>query len=103
MTDQPLSRVELLQRRLSLVASISALNAEALKLIQKLGAIEMEVLRLELEAGRNGSSEQLVRDLHEAETGADAIRAKQAECEARIAAVEQEVEETDRLLAVADK
>ena len=60
-------RDALLARRLDLVANVSALTAEALRLNQKRAGIEMDVLRLELEIGRSGASEQLVRDLHEAE------------------------------------
>lgn len=99
MTHQTGSRAELFQKRLSLVASISALNAEALKLAQTLGAVEMDVLRIELERGKTGDSGELVRLLHEAKMNAEAIQAAQAECEERIAAVEREVEEIDRLLA----
>ena len=62
---RPLDRVALLEKRLSLVAAISALNAEALKLTQTLGAIEMETLRIELEIGRAGTTDELVRLLHE--------------------------------------
>ena len=66
-------RDALLARRLDLVASVSALTAEALRLNQKRAGIEMDVLRLELEIGRSGASAQLVRDLHEAEQSAAAI------------------------------
>lgn len=102
MTKQAPSRVELLQTRLSLVAALSALNAEALKFIQTLGAIDMDRLRIELEQERSGASEQLVRDLHEVEMKAEAVRAASAECDERIAAVEREVEAVDRLLAAAE-
>lgn len=102
MTDQPSSQIDLLKRRLSGVAAISALNMEALKLAQTLGAIEMDLLRLELELGRSGPSAQLVQDLHEAKTNAEAIGLAQAECEERIAVAEREVEEIDRLIAAPD-
>jgi len=95
----PQRRVALLERRLAQVAGISALNAEALKLRQTLGAIEMEALRIELEIGRAGATDELVRLLHEEEARADAVRFAQAECDERIADAEFEVEETDRLIA----
>lgn len=95
------ARVELLERRLSLVAALSALNAEALKWTQFLGAIEMDILRMELEIGRSGASEQLVRDLRGAQTSADGIRTALSDCEERIAAAERQVDEVDRLLAAA--
>lgn len=92
-------RDALLARRLDLVASVSALTAEALRLNQKRAGIEMDVLRLELEIGRSGTSEQLVRDLHEAEESAVAIMQACATCEDRIIAAESDVEDVDRRLA----
>ncbi|WP_214475435.1 hypothetical protein [Mesorhizobium sp. dw_380] len=92
-------RDELLARRLDLVASVSALTAEALRLNQKRAGLEMEVLRLELEIGRSGAGEQLVQDLHEAEESAAAIMQACVACEDRIVAVEGDVDEVDRRLA----
>ncbi|MFD1981285.1 hypothetical protein ACFSOZ_01005 [Mesorhizobium newzealandense] len=94
-------RDALLARRLDLVAGVSALTAEALRLNQKRAGIEMEVLRLELEIGRSGASEQLVRDLHEAERSAEAIMQACTACEDRIVAAEGDVEDVDRRLAAA--
>jgi hypothetical protein len=97
-------RDALLARRLELVASVSALTAEALRLNQKRAGIEMDVLRLELEIGRSGASEQLVRDLHEAEESASAVMQACAACEQRIVAAEGDVEDVDRrLTATANK
>ncbi|RUX90403.1 hypothetical protein [Mesorhizobium sp. M7D.F.Ca.US.004.01.2.1] len=79
-------RDALLARRLDLVANVSALTAEALRLNQKRAGFEMDVLRLELEIGRTGASEQLVRDLHEAEQSAAAVMQACAACEDRIVA-----------------
>ena len=92
-------RDALLARRLDLVAGVSALTAEALRLNQKRAGIEMEVLRLELEIGRSGANAQLVRDLHEAEQSATAIVQACAACEDRIVAAEGDIEELDRRLA----
>jgi hypothetical protein len=94
-------RDALLARRLDLVASVSALTAEALRLNQKRAGIEMDVLRLELEIGRSGASAQLVRDLHEAEESAAEIMQACAACEDRIIAAEGDVEDVDRKLAAA--
>lgn len=103
MNDQAPSATELLQRRLRLVGEISALNARALKLIQSVAGIEMEMLRLELEIGKTTASAQLVRDLHEAEKNAEAIRAGQEECDSRITEAEREVAELDHQLATAQR
>ncbi|KRB32528.1 MULTISPECIES: hypothetical protein [Mesorhizobium] len=92
-------RGALLARRLDLVASVSALTAEALRLNQKRAGIEMDVLRLELEIGRSGASAQLVRDLHDAEQSAAAIMQACAACEQRIVAAEDDVDDVDRRLA----
>lgn len=96
-------RDALLARRLDLVANVSALTAEALRLNQKRAGIEMDLLRLELEIGRSGASEQLVRDLHEAEERAAAIMDACAACEDRIVAAEGDVEDVDRSLATTDE
>jgi hypothetical protein len=92
-------RDALLACRLDLVASVSALTAEALRLNQKRAGIEMEVLRLGLEIGRSGANAQLVRDLHEAEQSAAAITQACTACEDRIMAAEGDVEDVDRRLA----
>ncbi|WP_419696380.1 hypothetical protein ACN2CC_11625 [Mesorhizobium muleiense] len=96
---QTTRRDMLLARRLDLVANVSALTAEALRLDQKRAGIEMEVLRLELQIGRSGASAQLVQDLHEAEERAAAVMQEGARCEQRIAAAEADVEDVDRSLA----
>jgi hypothetical protein len=96
-------RDALLARRLDLVAIVSALTAEALRLNQKRAGIEMDLLRLELEIGRSGASEQLVRDLHEAQERAAAIMDACAACEDRIVAAEGDVEDVDRSLATTDE
>ena len=92
-------RDALLARRLDLVANVSALTAEALRLNQKRAGIEMDVLRLELEIARSGANAQLVRDLHEAEQSMTAILQVCTACEERIVAAETDVEELDRRLA----
>ncbi|NGO52332.1 hypothetical protein [Allomesorhizobium camelthorni] len=102
MKDQAAARDALLSHRLALVANISALTAEALRLTQKRTGIEMDVLRLELEITRSGGSAQLVQDLHEAEESVAAIEQERAECEERIIAVEGQVEDVDRALAATD-
>jgi hypothetical protein len=99
MKDQAATRDALLTRRLALVADVSALTAEALRLNQKRAGVEMDVLRLELEIGRKGTSEQLVRDLQEAEENAAAIMQACAACEERIVAAESKVESVDHMLA----
>jgi hypothetical protein len=99
---QTTRRDVLLARRLDLVANVSALIAEALRLNQKRAGIEMEVLRLELEIGRNGVSAQLVRDLHEAQERAAAVMHECAACEDSIVAAEGDVEDVDRSLAATD-
>jgi hypothetical protein len=99
---QTAGRNVLLARRLDLVAKVSALTAEALRLNQKRAGIEMDVLRLELEVGRSGTSGQLVRDLHEAEESAATVRQACAACEQRIVAAEADIEDVDRALAATD-
>ncbi|TPM93810.1 hypothetical protein [Mesorhizobium sp. B2-1-3A] len=97
--SQTARRDALLARRLDLVANVSALTAEALRLNQKRAGIEMDVLRLELEIGRSGASAQLVRDLHDAEQSAAAIMQACAACEQRIVAAEGDVDDVDHRLA----
>jgi outer membrane protein assembly factor BamD (BamD/ComL family) len=86
---------------LALVADVSALTAEALRLNQKLAGIEMDVLRLQLEIGRTGAGIQLVRDLHEAEQNAAAAREACMKSKERIMAIEGEIADVDLALAKA--
>jgi predicted nucleic acid-binding Zn-ribbon protein len=102
MTDQVGTQVDLLHQRLALVANLSALNAEALKLTQALAGMEMDIQRFELEIAKNGATEKLAQDLHDADKSAETIRARQSECSENIAAVESAVAEVDQLLAAAD-
>ncbi|AZN98744.1 hypothetical protein EJ066_17135 [Mesorhizobium sp. M9A.F.Ca.ET.002.03.1.2] len=106
MTEDPMHQIAdrdaLLPRRLALVANVSALTAEALRLNQKRAGVEMDVLRLELEIGRSGASAQLVQDLHEAEERAAAAMLACAACEQRIVAAESDVEDVDRSLAATE-
>ncbi|WP_167484055.1 hypothetical protein [Mesorhizobium tamadayense] len=95
-------RDALLARRLNLIANVSALTAEALRLNQKRAGIEMDVLRLELEIARSGANAQLVQDLHEAEESAEATMHAYAACEERIVAAEGDVEDVDCSIAATD-
>jgi chromosome segregation ATPase len=97
--SQTAGRDALLTRRLELVAQVSALTAEMQRLNQKLAGIEMDLMRLDLDMGRSGVTEQLVQDLHAAEAEAAAIRQARQACEERIVAVEGDIEDVDRGLA----
>lgn len=92
---------DLVARRVAAIGTLSALNAEALKLQQALGAAEMEVLRLELAVERAAAEPdpQLVRDLQKAGEDAASVRSAQEGCDDRIAAAELVVDEIDRRLA----
>ena len=92
---------DLLQRRLALVAQISALNARMHKLIQETSGMEMEILRLELAIARDTHNQQLVQELHDMEDRAADTRSACADCEAEAEAVEVAVREIDRQLAAA--
>ncbi|MDK1492876.1 hypothetical protein QN219_22910 [Sinorhizobium sp. 7-81] len=98
MTKQGQFKADLLQRRLTLVSQVAGLNTEILKLTQMLGGTEMEALRLELEIGREGAKPQLVRNLHEVDERATAIRSRQRMYEDQIASAEEAIAEIDRLL-----
>lgn len=100
MTDQD-ACVDLLQLRLRLVANLSELNAEALRLTQGLAGMEMNIQRFEMEIAKNGATEKLARDLHGVEVSAESIRVMQTNCKENIAAVESKVAEVDRQLAEA--
>lgn len=101
MTGQDPSLQDRLRRRLELVAELSALAARTHKSIQELSALEMEALRLELAIGRDPGSDELVRELHDVEDRAAALRSLQADCLEETEAVEAEVEAIDRLIAAA--
>lgn len=93
--------LDLMRRRVALVGTVSALTAKALKLTQAASGAEMDILRLELEIGRDPADEQLVQELHDQEESAAAIRKEQADCAEDIAAAEREVAALDALIAAA--
>jgi len=93
--------LDLMRRRVDLVGTVSALTARALKLTQAVSGAEMDILRLELEIGRDPADEQLVQELHDQEESAAAIRKEQADCAEDIAAAEREVAALDALIAAA--
>ena len=99
MTDRTGPHADLLHQRLAMVANLSALTASALKLTQSLAGTELDILRLELEIGRDGAAEELVRELRGIEGKAEAIRATQAQIDETIAKAEHAVAEIDTLLA----
>ena len=102
MTSQTHTAFDLMRRRVELVGEVSTLTARALKLAQAASGIEMDVLRLELEIGRNPADGQLVQELHETENNAAAMRKAQADCAEDIAAAEKEVAALDELIAAAN-
>lgn len=99
MSGQPPKVNDMLRRRLTLVAEVSALNAEGLKLSQALAGIEMEVLRCELAIERGEPDAQLVQELHHANESVASITQARAECEERNAAVEEKISALDVAIA----
>jgi predicted nucleic acid-binding Zn-ribbon protein len=97
MSGAMTERRQLLDRRLELVGVMCGLNAEALRVLQGLAAIEIDIQRLEAEddGGRPPAPEQLRAATDEAAT----LRDAQAACEAQIETVEAEMIEIDQLLA----
>lgn len=90
---------DLLQRRLMLVSTISALTAKMHRLIQEHSGAEMEILRLELASGRSPADGELLHALARAEADAETIRSRQEDCAAEIEVAEAAVSEVDRLIA----
>ena len=101
MTGQDHSTVDLLGRRLDLVANLSALTAAMHKLIQEAAGTEMEILRLQLALGREPANTEFAHELREAEDRAEAIQSAQAEALEEIAAVEATVAQIDHEIAAA--
>ncbi|MDL2401118.1 hypothetical protein [Rhizobium mayense] len=102
MADQDTNLLDALVReRVSLVSAVSALTAKALKLAQAISGVDMDILRLELEIGRNAPSPQLVQELHESRENAARMQAAHDDCLNEIAAAEEEVAGVDRQIAAA--
>jgi hypothetical protein len=100
MADQDKNLLDsLVRKRVSLVSAVSALTAKALKLAQAISGVDMDILRLELEIGRNAPSTQLVQELHESQESAARMRAAHDDCLEEIAAAEEEVAGVDRQIA----
>lgn len=92
---------ELLERRLTLVASLSSVNAEALKANQKIGALHMEIQRVTIfETNEDeGTADEVFQDAQEKLAKAEA---ELADCAERIEALEDEVADIDRRLDAAE-
>lgn len=101
MSEQDHPFRDLLERRLALVATISALTARAHKLIQESSGAEMEILRLKLALERGPADGDLLPALKAAEDQAETIRSSQDDCSAEIEAAEAAVMEIDRLIEAA--
>jgi hypothetical protein len=101
MTGQDPGARDLLRLRSEAIATVSALNARAHKLIQAIAGNEMEILRLELEIARKGESFDLPRDLQDAMRKAEALMADQDDCADEIANAEARVAEIDALITAA--
>ena len=101
MTIRDEQAFDLVRKRAESIAIVSALNAKALKLTQAIAGTEMEILRLELEIGRNPGDPQLVQELHEVEERAEAMREALADCAGEIEAAEENVAALDRSIAAA--
>lgn len=101
MTVRDERAFDLVRRRAESIAIVSALNAKALKLTQAIAGTEMEILRLELEIGRNPADRQLVQELHEVEEKAEAMQEALADCAGEIEAAEENVAALDRSIAAA--
>ena len=97
MSGTMAERRRLLDRRLDLVGVMCGLNAEALRVLQSIAAIEIDIQRLEAED--DGGAPQAPEELRAATDEAAALRDAQAACEMRIETVEAEMFEIDRLLA----
>jgi predicted nucleic acid-binding Zn-ribbon protein len=97
MSGAMAERRRLLDRRLELVGVMCGLNAEALRVLQNLAAIEIDIQRLEAED--DGDAPPAPEQLRAATDEAAALRDAQAACEMRIETVEAEMSEIDRLLA----
>ena len=93
--------LDLLRRRVERVSEVSTLTAKAMKLSQAASGIEMDMLRIELEIGRNPGNAQLAQELRHVEDSAETMREAQAACAEEIAAAEEDVAALDRLIAAA--
>ncbi|WP_413992895.1 hypothetical protein ACMDCR_12835 [Labrys okinawensis] len=101
MSDPNFQRANLLARRFSAVAEAAGLNAESLRLTQKLAGIEMEILRIELELDRHPGDCELAEAMEATRDQLATIEAKQNECADLYSLREQEIAEIDRQLAAA--
>ncbi len=86
---------DLLARRLELVGRLSQATAAMQKLQQARAGAEMEAMRCEMGLGGQ-SQEDMARDLLDARQRVDESDRGMERCEAEIAALEQDLAETDR-------
>jgi hypothetical protein len=90
----------LLEQRLMLIASLSSVNAEALKANQMIGGLHMEIQRVSIfEPNEDeGSADDILAETRMKLAEAEAVL---ADCAERIDALEVEVAEIDRHLGAA--
>ena len=86
---------DLLARRLELVGRLSQATAAMQKLQQARAGAEMDAMRCEMGLGGQ-SQEDMARDLLDARQRVDESDRGMERCEAEIAALEQDLAETDR-------
>lgn len=95
--DHETDPTALLERRLTLVGNVSAVNAEALKVNQRICGLQMDIQRLELMPGQAEPGD--AGSLQAAEAALAGAETALADCERRIAELESEIEALDRRLA----
>jgi hypothetical protein len=92
---------DLLRRRVACVAQVSALTSKAMKLSQAASGIDMDMLRIEIEIGKDPGNGQLAQELRDIEARAATMGEAQADCAEEIVAAEEDVAALDRLIAAA--
>ena len=89
---------EILERRISLVAEISALHAEQLKNTQLLSGNQIDLQRCTRGLNEQGTPEALRKELEQTELREHQLQNKIAECNTKLSDLEQQVSALDRKL-----
>ena len=89
---------EIFEKRISLIADLSALNAQQLQNTQQLSGNELNFQRCTECLEELGESRSLLDELAEIEARERDIRARIADCEIRIGNLEEQVSELDHKL-----
>lgn len=98
MTNQTSSIQQVFERRILIVNEISQLNAEHLRITQKLSGNQFDIMRCRETVNDTASCKQAIEELKEAEARDHLLKSQITECDDKLQTLEAELTMLDRQL-----